>query len=75
MRSREAFFDCTYVAGPERYTLKVRAWTAADAESIFREELESLGVDAPGLLLVVGPRGAGSRRSTYTPRRALETVP
>jgi len=69
MRSREAFYECTYVAGGERYALKVRAWTAAEAEAVFREALQSHGVDAPGLILVVGPGSAGSRRAAYAPVR------
>jgi hypothetical protein len=74
MSSREAFFECTYTSAAGEYELQVRAWSASEAESLFREALESAGVKAPGALLIFGPRGY-ARRATFAPASQEAAAP
>ncbi len=57
-QSREAFFECSYTMGEERRTAHVRAWTASEAEKLFREELAAEGVPARGPIVVAPERRA-----------------
>jgi len=73
MTSREAFFECTYTSAAGVYELEVRAWTASEAESLFREALRACGLRAPGTLVVCGPGGV-VRRATYGPDAPREAA-
>jgi hypothetical protein len=56
-RTREAFFECSYTSGEASRTAHLRAWSAAEAEELFREVLAEEGVQADGPI-VVTPRAA-----------------
>jgi len=74
MTSRESFFECRYTSAVGVYELQVRAWTASEAESLFRDALEACGVTTPGAVVVVGPRGL-VRRSSYAPAAQEVSAP
>ncbi len=50
--AREAFFECSFTAGHRRKTAHVRAWTADEAEQLFREVLAGEGVAEAGTIVV-----------------------
>jgi hypothetical protein len=56
-RTREAFFECSFTSGEASRTAHLRAWSAAEAEELFREVLAEEGVRADGRI-VVTPRPA-----------------
>lgn len=63
---RETFFECSFTSGYGRRTAHVRAWSAAEAERMFREDLAEEGVDAAGTIVVAGGH---ERRSSRVARK------
>lgn len=55
---REAFFECSFTSAHDHRTAHVRAWTAEEAEDLFRDILLEDGVREPGSI-VVAPEGFG----------------
>ena len=66
-RTRENFYECSLTHGYDRLTSHVRAWSAAEAETVFRQELAEEGVEG-GTIVVAG--GREQRRSSRPGRKA-----
>jgi len=64
MGHRELFFECSMVAGHRRRSALIRAWDAAEAAAIFKEQLSEEGLAPHGIVDVVAwtaQRGAHQR--------------
>ncbi len=53
---RESFFECSITSPEGRRTAHVRAWTAQEAEHLFRQVLAEDGFDLPGKVVVARGR-------------------
>jgi hypothetical protein len=64
MTVRERFFECTYSTVAGDHVVHLRAWSAAEADLVFRRALAGAGITAPGTLVIRGP-GASCARSAW----------
>lgn len=68
---RELFFKCVFVSDDENeYHFHLRAWTAAEAESVFADMLRTGGIRSKGKLMVHDVDGQVVRRAAYPRFRA-----
>jgi hypothetical protein len=51
--TRELFFECSMTSGRQRTTALVRAWNAAEAAIIFKEQLAEQGLAGRGTIDVI----------------------
>lgn len=65
MGRRERFFECIFRQDRSEYRFHVRAWDARQAEEHIRCSLRENGVQEPGTLIVLDPRGVELRQAAY----------
>lgn len=65
MRQREHFFECIFRQDRSEYRFHVRAWDAREAEEHIRNSLRENGVQEPGTLVVLDPRGVEILQAGY----------
>lgn len=69
MTFREAFYECTYSSSATgKVPQVVRAWTPAEAERVFRGQLDFAALPGPGTITVRDRTGRVVRSSAYRPR-------
>ncbi len=66
MGNRERFFECILRQDRSEYRFHVRAWDARQAEEHIRVSLRENGVQEPGTLVVLDPRGVEVLQGAYT---------
>jgi hypothetical protein len=64
---REQFFECVFVADRSEYRFHLRAWTPAEAAQHLVTELGENGLDLPGDVRVLDPRGKVLVSVEYAP--------
>ncbi len=62
---REPFFECVLVSDRNEYHFHIRAWTPADAEVAFTDELRADGVTSSGELWVLDAKGRPARWAPF----------
>jgi hypothetical protein len=72
---REQFFECVFVADRSEYRFHLRAWTAAEAARHLVSDLGENGLDLPGDVRVLDPRGKVLVTVEYVPPRHAERGP
>jgi hypothetical protein len=75
MTFREAFYECIYSSSATGQVPQVvRAWTPAEAERVFRGQLDFAGLPGPGTITVRDRTGQVVRSSGYRPRAGVEAA-